>query len=327
MRRTALPSGVRRVGEDGRPVGRRVPHRPPALPHEGLPRRPVGLPRKRFRPDVTGTRPVRRPHGAAAGVLHAVQPLDGVPHPAGAARRAGRRRLPERRLPGPRRLSLPLLIRRRIHRGQARPAEPGRPAAHRAGTGMEEPADLADAVSVTGRHRRVRAPHLGAPAPRPRITAGSAPRRSGVRTPVPLRSATPGPFRSEGGARAEERAGRCAFRALRPPDSARKRLLSHSERDQARDPGGARHACGRAGDGPRRVGDDPAGRGVPQGGRARRNASAGVRQARTLRGRASVRSWTALTSASVTLRRSVPLGRYPRTRPLVCPVGPRSHEW
>ncbi len=80
-------------------------------------------------------------------------------------------------------------------------------------------------------------------------------------------------------------------------------------------------------DGPRRVGDDPAGRGFPQGGRARRNASAGVRQARTLRGRASVRSWTALTSASVTFRKSVPLGRYPRTRPLVCPVGPRSQEW
>ncbi len=35
--------------------------------------------------------------------------------------------------------------------------------------------------------------------------------------PAPLRSATPGPFRSEGGARAEERARRCAFRALRPP--------------------------------------------------------------------------------------------------------------
>ena len=35
--------------------------------------------------------------------------------------------------------------------------------------------------------------------------------------PAPLRSATPGPFRSEGGARAEGRAGRCAFRALRPP--------------------------------------------------------------------------------------------------------------
>ncbi len=36
-------------------------------------------------------------------------------------------------------------------------------------------------------------------------------------SPAPLRSATPGPFRSEGGARAEERARRCAFRALRPP--------------------------------------------------------------------------------------------------------------
>ena len=36
-------------------------------------------------------------------------------------------------------------------------------------------------------------------------------------SPAPLRSATPGPFRSEGGARAEGRAGRCAFRALRPP--------------------------------------------------------------------------------------------------------------
>jgi len=36
---------------------------------------------------------------------------------------------------------------------------------------------------------------------------------------------------------------------------------------------------------------------------------------------------TALTSASVTFRKSVPLGRYPRTRPFVCPVGPRSHEW
>ncbi len=80
-------------------------------------------------------------------------------------------------------------------------------------------------------------------------------------------------------------------------------------------------------DGPRRVGDDPAGRGVPQGGRARRNASAGVRQARTLRGRAFRRSWTALTSASVTFRKSVPLGRYPRTRPLVCSFRPRSQEW
>ena len=27
------------------------------------------------------------------------------------------------------------------------------------------------------------------------------------------------------------------------------------------------------------------------------------------------------------LGKSVPLGRYPLTRPLVCPVGPRSHEW
>ncbi len=89
MGRTALPSGVRRVGEDGRPVGRRVPHRPPALPHEGLPRRPVGLPGQRFRPDVTGTRPVRRPHGAAAGVPLAEARRDGVPHPAGAARLAG----------------------------------------------------------------------------------------------------------------------------------------------------------------------------------------------------------------------------------------------
>ena len=40
---------------------------------------------------------------------------------------------------------------------------------------------------------------------------------AGLEAPAPLRSATPGPFRSEGGARAEGRAGRCAFRALRPP--------------------------------------------------------------------------------------------------------------
>ncbi len=65
----------------------------------------------------------------------------------------------------------------------------------------------------------------------------------------------------------------------------------------------------------------------PQGGRARRNASSGVRQASAFPGRASVRSCTDLTSASVTFRKSVPLGRYPRTRPLVCPVGPRSQEW
>ncbi len=38
-----------------------------------------------------------------------------------------------------------------------------------------------------------------------------------IQSPAPLRSATPGPFRSEGGARAEGRARRCAFRALRPP--------------------------------------------------------------------------------------------------------------
>ncbi len=186
MGRTAPPSGVRRVGEDGRPVGRRVPHRPPALPHEGLPRRPVGPPGQRFRPDVTGSRPVRRPYGAAAGVLLAVQPQDDVPHPAGAARRAGRRRGHGRRLPGPRRLSPTLRTRRRVHRGQAGPAEPARPAAHRAGPGMEEPADLADAVSVTGRHRRVRAPHLGAPALRPRMTASSAPRSPALgMQPVP----------------------------------------------------------------------------------------------------------------------------------------------
>ncbi len=154
MGRTAPPFGARRVGEDGRPVGRRVPHRPFVLPYEGLPPRPVGLPRKRLRPDVTGSRPVRRPYGAAAGVLHAVQPQDDVPHPAGAARRAGRRRLPERGLPGPRRISPTLRTRRRIHRGQAGPAEPARPAAHRAGTGMEDPADQADAVSVARRAPR-----------------------------------------------------------------------------------------------------------------------------------------------------------------------------
>ena len=54
----------------------------------------------------------------------------------------------------------------------------------------------------------------------------------------------------------------------------------------------------------------------------------------TRRGRASVRSWTALTSASVTLRRSVPLGRYPRTEAVGVPgrapfpgvAGPRARE-
>ncbi len=86
-----------------------------------------------------------------------------------------------RRLPGPRQLALTLRIRRRIHRSQAGPAEPGRPAAHRVGTGMEEPADLADALPVIEGHQRVRAPHLGALALRPRMTASSAPRRSGVR--------------------------------------------------------------------------------------------------------------------------------------------------
>ncbi len=125
---------------------------------------------------------MHRPHGAAAGVLLAEARRDDVPDPAGAARRAsGRRRGHGRRLPGPRRLSPTLRTRRRIHRGQAGPAEPAQPAAHRVGTGMEEPADLADAPAVTGRHRRVRAPHLGAPASRPRMTAGSAPRCSGVR--------------------------------------------------------------------------------------------------------------------------------------------------
>ncbi len=58
------------------------------------------------------------------------------------------------------------------------------------------------------------------------VADGSAMDRSGMPgggpeadlpAPAPLRSATPGPFRSEGGARAEERARRCAFRALRPP--------------------------------------------------------------------------------------------------------------
>ena len=47
--------------------------------------------------------------------------------------------------------------------------------------------------------------------------------------PAPLRSATPGPFRSEGGARAEGRAGRCAFRALRPPRFRTETARSHPE--------------------------------------------------------------------------------------------------
>ena len=39
-----------------------------------------------------------------------------------------------------------------------------------------------------------------------------------------------------------------------------------------------------------------------------------------------MRSCTAFTSASVTARRSVPFGRYCRTSPFVCPVGPLSRE-
>ncbi len=184
--RTAPPFGMDRVSEHGRPVGRRVPHRPFVLPYEGLPRRPVGLPGQRLRLHVTESQPVHQLYRAAAGVLHAVQPLDDVPHPVGVARRAFPQLLPERRLPGPGQLALTLRIRRRIHRCQARPAEPAQPAAHRVGVEMEEPADLADAVSAVKCHERVRAPHLGAPAFRPRIIARSASRSPAVRMqPVP----------------------------------------------------------------------------------------------------------------------------------------------
>ncbi len=70
---------------------------------------------------------------------------------------------------------------------------------------MEDPADQADAVSVTGRHQRVRAPHLQCPALRLRMTASSAWRCPGVRTdpdiPLPVCrffrsfSGVSGPFR------------------------------------------------------------------------------------------------------------------------------------
>ncbi len=120
-------------------------------------------------------------YGAATGIFDAVQPQDDVPDLVRVARRAFPERGPERGLPGPGQLALPFRIRRRIHRCQAGPAEPAQPAAHRVGTGMEDPADQADAVSVARRHERVRAPHLGAPALRPRMTASSAPRCSGVR--------------------------------------------------------------------------------------------------------------------------------------------------
>ncbi len=90
-------------------------------------------------------------------------------------------------------------------------------------------------------------------------------------SPAPLRSATPGPSRSEGLARAEERARRCAFRALRPPDSARERLGPfESERSTARQAAQGMPA-GRAGEGPRRVGDDP-----DAGGSLREAAPAGT---------------------------------------------------
>jgi len=46
---------------------------------------------------------------------------------------------------------------------------------------MEEPADLTDALSVIERDGRVRAAHPGASTFRPRMTARSASRSSGVR--------------------------------------------------------------------------------------------------------------------------------------------------
>ncbi len=67
--------------------------------------------------------------------------------------------------------------------------------------------------------------------------------------------------------------------------------------------------------------------GRPRGGRARANASAGVRWPGALRGRAFRMSRTRFTRASVTSRRSVPFGRYRDGGPLVCPFRPRSHEW
>jgi len=106
---------------------------------------------------------------AAAGVFDAEPPQDDVPDPVRVARRGRPQRRHGRGFLIPGQLSLPLRIRRGVHRGEARPAEPAQPAAHHAGAEMEESADLADALSVIERDGRVRAAHLGASTPRTRM--------------------------------------------------------------------------------------------------------------------------------------------------------------
>ncbi len=67
--------------------------------------------------------------------------------------------------------------------------------------------------------------------------------------------------------------------------------------------------------------------GRPRGGRARANVFAGVRWPGTYPGRAFRMSRTRFTRASVTRRKSVPVGGYRRGGPSVCPFRPRSREW
>ena len=160
MRRPALPFGVDRVGEDDRLVGEQPAHQLLVAPDEGFLGFPVGLPRKRFRLDVLESQPVHQLDRAAAGVFDAVALQDGGPDLVGVTRRAVPEHRPERGLLAPGQLALPFRIRRRVQRGEARPAELPQPAAHRVGVEMENPADEADAVPVVKRNERVRAPHL-----------------------------------------------------------------------------------------------------------------------------------------------------------------------
>ena len=101
VRRPAPPFGARRVREDGRPAGRRVPHQPFVMSDEGPPRLPVDLTRKRFWPDVIEPQPMHGPDRAATCVPDAMARRDGGPDLVGVAWRAVQRRLPGRGLPVP----------------------------------------------------------------------------------------------------------------------------------------------------------------------------------------------------------------------------------